>query len=214
MLNIKRIVCNPFQENCYILSDDTKVSVIIDCGAYYATEREEIVTYIRDNGLKVKHLLATHAHIDHNFGNNTIFEFFDCKPEIHYDDAALMESLPMQNILFFNSKLDYSLPSVGSFFTDNDVISFGKYELKIIHTPGHSPGSVVFYCEEEKIAFSGDTLFKMSIGRTDLEGGSYEDIIRSINELIQTLPYDTKIYPGHGPDTTIGFEAINNPYIK
>ena len=105
MLNIKRIVCNPFQENCYILSDDTKESVIIDCGAYFATEREEIVSYIRDNGLKLKHLLATHAHIDHNFGNNTILEFFECKPEIHYDDAALMESLPMQYILFFNSKL-------------------------------------------------------------------------------------------------------------
>ncbi len=200
------------QENCYIISDETKECVICDCGAYYPAERAAIVDYIRDNGLTPVHLLSTHGHIDHNFGNNTIFDEFGLKPEVHKEDQHLMDMLAEQAETLVGITLDYAMPPVGKYFGDGDEITFGSHRLKVIETPGHSKGSVFFYCPEEAIALSGDTLFRNSIGRTDYLGGSMFQIIQSLRMICQ-LPDNTVVYPGHGPQTTIGTELSSNPYL-
>lgn len=212
MIDIKTFVCNMLQENCFVVSDDTKECVIIDCGVFYDEERKALCRYIRDNGLKLVHLLATHGHLDHHFGDNTVFEEFGLLPEVHPDDEDFMEDMQQQAVDMFGMKIPYEFPKTGHFFTENETISFGNHQIRVIHTPGHSKGSVTFYCEEEKAAFTGDTLFRMSIGRTDLRGGSMMQIIQSLRSLAQ-LPDDTAIYPGHGPATTIAQELRFNPYM-
>lgn len=212
MLTIQRFECNMLQENCYIISDETKECVICDCGAYYPAERAAIVDYIRDNGLTPVHLLSTHGHIDHNFGNNTIFDEFGLKPEVHKEDQHLMDMLAVQAETLVGITLDYAMPPVGKYFGDGDEITFGSHRLKVIETPGHSKGSVFFYCPEEAITLSGDTLFRNSIGRTDYLGGSMFQIIQSLRMICQ-LPDNTVVYPGHGPQTTIGTELSSNPYL-
>ena len=212
MLKIQRFVCNMIQENCYVASDDTGECVIVDCGAFYEEERKAIVNYIKDNHLKPVHLLATHAHIDHNFGNNTIYEVFGLKPEVSDADEKLMQMLPEQAQQIAGVTLDYKMPPVGKYLSDTDVITFGNHKLTILPTPGHTPGGVFYYCEAEHLAFSGDTLFKGSIGRTDFPGGSSFQIIQSLRMIAQ-LPDDTIILPGHGDQTTIGYELRSNPYM-
>lgn len=199
------------QENCYVISDDTKECVICDCGAYSQHERQSIIDYIKELRLKPVHLIATHGHIDHNFGNNTIYEHYGLRPEVHKEDEQLMEMLDKQAEGLVNVTLDYQMPNP-VYFDDNHVIRFGTHEFTIIETPGHSPGSVFFYCKEENVAFSGDTLFRHAIGRTDFIGGSMFQIIQSLRMICQ-LPDITKIYPGHGETTTIGNELASNPYL-
>lgn len=215
MLNIQRFVVNPFQENCYIVSDSTGEAVIVDCGAFYPEERQAVVNYIRDNGLTPVHLIATHGHIDHNFGNDTIFSAFGLQPEIHSKDSGLMDRMAEQAMALCNYKMDNeSIPAVGRLLADDDTVEFGNHKFTMLHTPGHTPGSVFFYCKEEKVAFSGDTLFQMSIGRTDLWQGSYADIMSSLRHVNQKLPAETTILPGHGPQTTMADELRSNPYLK
>ena len=199
------------KENCYVVSDSSKECVIIDCGAYYEEERRSIVYYILNDNLKPVHLLVPHGHLDHNFGNNTVFDEFGLKPEAGYGDRELIENLKGQAKDTFGVEVDYDFPPVGHYFDDEEVISFDNHQFSIIPTPGHTPGGVTFYCKEEKVAFTGDTLFKGSIGRTDL-GGSMFMIINSLRELAQ-LPDDTTILPGHGDSTTIGDELAHNPYM-
>lgn len=212
MLNIVRFVCNPIQENTYVMSDETNECVIVDCGAYFPEERKAIVDYIRNNHLVPKHLIATHGHIDHNFGNNTMFKEFGLKPEVHADEAQLMDTLPEQAESFCNITLDYEMPAVGRFLSANDKICFGSHTFTILETPGHTPGSVFYYCKEENMAFSGDTLFHNSVGRTDIPGGSMFLLIQSLRAISQ-LPDETQILPGHGDYTTMGKEQTSNPYL-
>lgn len=214
MLNIQRFVCNPFQENCYIVSDDTNEAVIIDCGAYFKEERTALVNYIQEKKLTPKHLLATHGHIDHNFGNDTIWEQYGLKPELCTQDERLYQGLKEQALRLCGISIEYDFPPVGRFLADKDIIEFGNHRLSVIHTPGHSPGSVFLYCQEEKLAFSGDTLFKMSIGRTDFDFGSFDDIMDSLGMIRNTLPADTIVLPGHGPQTTLAEEIRSNPFMK
>lgn len=199
-------------ENCYVVSDETKECVIIDCGAFYEEERNAIVEYIQKNYLTPKHLLATHGHLDHNFGNNTIHEHFGLSPEVAEEDGKMMEKPHAQAETFYGIHLDGEFPAVGRFFTENETIIFGNQKLQVIPTPGHSRGSVCFYHEKEHILFTGDTLFQMSIGRTDLQGGSMMQIIQSLRTLAQ-LPDETIVLPGHGQNTTIGEELKHNPYM-
>lgn len=213
-MHIERFVCNPFQENCYIVSDETGEAVIVDCGAFYEEERRAVVEYVRKNNLTVKHLIATHGHVDHNFGNDTLKAELGLLPEVHRNDEPFMNSLSEQALAFANITLDNSRYCVGKYLNDDDTISFGNHTFTILPTPGHTPGSVFFYCREEQMAFSGDTLFRMSIGRTDFELGSFADIRDSLRTVARTLPADTVILPGHGQQTTIGYELANNPYMK
>ena len=154
------------QEN-YVVSDETKECVIIDCGAFYPEERRLLHNILRENQLKPVHLLVTHGHLDHNFGNNTIYQEFGLKPEVSAADENLMKGLAKQAETFYQMQLDYQFPPIGRFFEDEEVIKFGNHEFQVIATPGHSSGSVTFYCEAEHVAFTGDTLFHNSIGRTD-----------------------------------------------
>lgn len=212
MLNIERFQCNMLQENCYVVSDETKECVIIDCGAFYPEERKAITQYIKENGLKPVHLLVTHGHLDHNFGNDTIYQEFGLKPEVAQQDENLMKHLDKQAESFYQMKIDNQFPAIDHFFEEDETIKFGSHELSIIPTPGHSRGSVTFYCKEENVAFTGDTLFHDSIGRTDFQGGSMFQIINSLRLLAQ-LPDKTKVLPGHGNYTTIGEELAHNPYM-
>lgn len=212
MMNIERFQCNMLQENCYVVSDETKECVIIDCGAFYPEERNAIVNYIKENQLKPVHLLVTHGHLDHNFGNNTLYDEFGLKPEVSASDENLMKHLKKQAETFYQMNLDYDFPPIGHFFEDDEIIHFGNHQFEIILTPGHSRGSVTFYCKEEKVAFTGDTLFQGSIGRTDFQGGSMFQIINSLRFLAQ-LPDEVKVLPGHGNFTTIGEELAHNPYM-
>lgn len=213
MLQIQKFVCNMLQENCYVVADDSQECIIIDCGAFYKEEREAIVNYIDLHQLVPKHLVATHAHIDHNMGNGALFEAFGLKSEVSAADRYLMEKLPEQAEFLLHMKLNDNLPPVERYFDETDVISFGHHRFTIIPTPGHTEGSCVFYCQEENVAFSGDTLFKGSIGRVDLEGGSMFKMIQSIRFLSQ-LPDQTQVFPGHGEATTIGEELAHNPYME
>ncbi len=212
MLNVYRIACNMLQENCYIVSDDSKECVIIDCGALYDEEREEIKEYIKQHQLKPVCLVATHGHIDHHFGDPFIYKEYGLKPYVHKADRYLMEQLPAQSKTIAGFDLKEVMPEVGKYLTADDQIKFGSYALTVIETPGHSRGGVFYYCAKEHIGFSGDTLFHNSIGRTDFEGGSMFQMIQSLRTLSQ-LPDQTRVYPGHGESTTIGEELANNPYM-
>lgn len=214
MLNIKTFQVNPLQENCYVVSDDTNACVIIDCGAFYDSERQAITEYISYKNLTPIHLLCTHGHFDHNFGNNTIFETYGLQPEIHSEDASMIKDIAMQcDMMGMGIDYDRTTPPVGHLLKDNELITFGNHTLKVIHTPGHSKGSVIFYCEEENVLFTGDTLFRLSVGRTDLPGGSWSELMNSLEDKISALPKDTVAYPGHGPKTILNEEFRMNPYF-
>ncbi len=214
MMNIQRFVCNMFGENCYVVNDETKECVIIDCGAFYEEERKAIIDYIDGNRLVPKHLLVTHAHIDHNFGNDIIYQKYGLKPEVSGDDEILMNKLKEQAYQFCQIDYKNTIPPVERYLRPTDIITFGSHQLTIIPTPGHTPGSVFFYCQEEKVAFSGDTLFRFSIGRTDFEMGSFEDMNNSLHEKVSQIPWDTVVLCGHGEQTTIREEMLSNPYLR
>jgi glyoxylase-like metal-dependent hydrolase (beta-lactamase superfamily II) len=147
-------------------------------------------------------------------GNGYIFRAFGLKPRAHQDDSFLMEEMERQTSDILGIPIHLDVPPVGNYLTDSDNISFGSHTWQILHTPGHTPGGIVFYDADEHIAFSGDTLFRMSIGRTDFERGSYADMMTSLHMLATQLPADTKIYAGHGPETTMADEIRYNPYLR
>ena len=214
MLNIQRFEVNPVQENCYVVSDETREAAVIDCGAFFDEERKAVVNYIKENGLTLRHVLCTHAHFDHIFGLDTLFEEFGIKPRLHPADRQIYDGMRQQVAAFFGTSYDKKMPPLGDDLSDGELISLGNSELKVLHTPGHSPGSVLFYCESEKILFAGDTLFRMSVGRTDLQGGSWQQLMHSLHHVVAVLPQDVKVFTGHGPATTIGDETHMNPYFN
>ena len=214
MIDIKCISVNMLQENCYIVSDETRECVIVDCGAYYDAERKGVVAYLHEQGLTPRHLLCTHGHMDHVFGADTIFNTFGLNPEIHRDDENLLLNIDQQTRDMMGVGYDRPMPAVGRFLEDGDSVNFGTHVLRVIHTPGHSPGGVSFYCEEEKVLFTGDTLFRMSVGRTDLHRGSWPLLMESLAKRLAVLPFDTVVYPGHGPLSAIGDEVRMNPFFR
>lgn len=214
MFSIKTFAFNLLQENTYVASDDTNECVIIDCGAYYNDERKAITDYISSQGLKPVHLLATHGHWDHNLGIDTIYQTYGLQVEAAKEDEFIISDIPHNFQSIIGAPLRREYPAVGRFFATDEVIRFGHHSLQVLKTPGHSPGSVVFYCTEEHTAFTGDTLFRMSVGRTDFEGGSYTDLMSSLTNILAKLPSDTIILPGHGPQSTIDYELRYNPYLQ
>jgi len=213
-MNIKRFMCNPLQENCYVVSDDTRECVIIDCGAYYQDEKDALAQYIRENQLKPVHLIATHGHLDHNFGNAFIFSEYGLKVEVCSEDDYLIEHMPEQAFDLFGMQIEEAQPEVGRWLKNGDTITFGSHTLKVLQTPGHTPGSALLYCEDEHTVFSGDTLFRMSIGRTDFDGGSWQQMENSLKNIVARLPKETIVLSGHGPQSTIADELIYNPYLR
>ena len=214
MFHIKKLVCNPLEENCYVVSDETKECVIIDCGAYYPEEFDALEAYLRDQQLKPVHLLATHGHLDHNFGNVRLFHAYGLKVEICGEDQQLVEQLPEQAKNLFGMTISEECPQVGRLLKDGDEITFGSHTLCVLHTPGHSHGSCLYYCAEEKTVFTGDTLFRMSIGRTDFAEGSWAEMEQSLKNVVAKLPKGTTVLAGHGPQSTIADELQYNPYLR
>ena len=212
MLRIQTFEVNPLHENCYVINDETKECVIIDCGALTETEQNAVIAYINEEGLKPVHNLGTHGHLDHHFGDAAILSAFNLQPEVAEGDKVLMQHPREAALQMLGMDLNIDLPAGNLKLTENEEVKFGSHTFKIIRTPGHSPGSVSFYCAEDNVLFTGDTLFKGSIGRTDFPGGSLFQIISSLRELAQ-LPDKTIVYPGHGPQTSIGFELAHNPYM-
>ena len=214
MFHIKKLVCNPLEENCYVVSDETKECVIIDCGAYYPEEFDALEAYLRDQQLKPVHLLATHGHLDHNFGNVRLFHAYGLKVEICGEDQQLVEQLPEQAKNLFGMTISEECPQVGRLLKDGDEITFGSHTLCVLHTPGHSHGSCLYYFAEEKTVFTGDTLFRMSIGRTDFAEGSWAEMEQSLKNVVAKLPKETTVLAGHGPQSTIADELQYNPYLR
>lgn len=212
-MNIKVFINNPWQENTYLLYDETGEAVIIDCGCYNDDEKERIKSFLRENNLTLVKLLNTHLHIDHVFGNSFINEEFGLKTTAEKSDNYLVEEAPRYAAMLGLQGIE-APPAVGEFISDGDVVSFGNTQLKVIHTPGHTPGGVCYYCEKAKVIFVGDSLFEGSIGRTDLPGGNYDDLIRSLKSKVIVLDEDVKVYSGHGQGSTIGYEKHTNPFLK
>lgn len=210
MLTIKEFVFNPFQENTYVLYDETKEAVIVDPGCYEEYERRELQEFIENNKLKVTMLLNTHGHIDHVLGNTFVKDKFNVKLYIHKIEEPVMRAVRAY-------AGNYGFPlyqeaSVDSYLEEGNTITFGNQQFTILFVPGHSPGHVAFYSEKEKVVIGGDVLFLNSIGRTDLPGGNFNTLINSIHEKLFTLPDDVVVYTGHGPETTIGYEKETNPF--
>lgn len=212
-MNIKSFEFNPVRENTYILYDETKECVIIDPGTFFPEEEKILLDFIEENSLIVKHILNTHLHFDHVFGSSFVEEKFNLKTQAHQADEFLLEKMPQQLSMFgFDSQM--KLPSIGKYLKNGDIVKFGNQELYILEVPGHSPGSIAFYNEKAKCVISGDALFNLSIGRTDLPMGNMSQLLYAIEVQLFSLPPETKVYPGHGPSTTIGNEIKNNPFFK
>ncbi|MBI5219324.1 MAG: MBL fold metallo-hydrolase [Bacteroidia bacterium] len=211
MIIIKPFIFNPFQENTYLLHDETGECIIIDSGCFSRNEEEELLAFINSNSLKPVKILNTHGHIDHIFGNSFLQHKFNIKIFGHKADDFLIENAVQYGSSF---GIDIKIPpKVNVGIEENSIVKFGNSELKVIHVPGHTPGGIAFYNEEQKFVIVGDVLFNLSIGRTDLPGGDYQTLITSINSKLMTLPSDTIVYSGHGPSTTIGEEMESNPFL-
>jgi|SRR5690554_2620224 len=211
---IKTFEFNPLGVNSYVMSDETGECVIIDAACYYPDEKSLLINYILDNELVVKNILNTHLHFDHIFGVNALTKYFGLPLASHVGDEILLENVKGQMKLFGipDNNENYKI-EIGHELNEGDEISFGNQTLKVFHIPGHSPGSVVFYNEASDSVFVGHVLFRGSIGRTDLAGGDFEVLIEGIRSKLFIMPDETKVYPGHGPVTTIGFERKNNPFV-
>ena len=208
MLKIQRFVVNPLEENCYVVSDETGEACIIDCGCFFEEEWRRIKSYIDGEHLSVVHVLCTHAHFDHVMGLGMIYRDLAIAPEMAEEDKSLYESVPAQLALFGLPEFDIPVfPPMRSSLKHGQWVSFGNHSFDIISTPGHTPGGLCLYMKEENVLFSGDTLFCGSMGRTDLPGGSYRQLMESLTDKLFQLPEETRVLTGHGPDTTIGREA-------
>lgn len=202
-----------FPVNCYVVWDETKEAVVIDAGCFYDEEKQALKNFILSNELNVKHLLNTHLHLDHIFGNPFMLKEFGLQAEACQIDEFWLESAPKQSRMFGFELKEAPVP-LGKYLIDGDIITFGNIALEAIHVPGHSPGSLVFYCKEENCMFSGDVLFQGSIGRADLTGGNFEELKEHICSRLFVLPNETIVYPGHGAPTTIGIEKAENPFFR
>lgn len=211
MISIKSFVFGPFQENTYVLYDETKECVIIDPGCYDSRERTALEAFISSNGLKPVKLLNTHCHLDHIFGNGFVAEKYKLPLEINRADKPVFDAYLTTAGLYGLDASPSPEPSV--FLDEGDVVKFGNSALEIVFTPGHSPGSITFFNREQKFMIAGDVLFYGSIGRSDLPGGNSETLINSIKNKLLPLGDDYTVYSGHGPSTTTGFERKNNPFL-
>lgn len=211
MITVHSFTFGPFQENTYVLWDETLDCLIIDPGNSTASEHKKLSDYISEKKLKPVRLILTHAHIDHINGNKYILDTYGLLPEVHKEDVFFIERHAATGAMY-GLPVDPS-PMAEKFIEEGDVISFGNSHLNVVHTPGHAPGHVTFYNKEEGFMISGDVLFHGSIGRTDLPMGNYDTLISSIKNKLFPLGDVMKVYSGHGPATTIGFEKKNNPFL-
>lgn len=212
MLTVTSFVFSPVQENTYVVHNEAGDCIIVDPGCYFGNERNELKEFIQNDQLAPKYLLNTHCHLDHVFGNKFIHDTYGLTLHLHEKEKPLLDYAP-------TSGLSWGLPFDNYrgdliFLREGEVIRLGDDELQVLFTPGHSPGHVSFWCQAQHFILSGDVLFRQSIGRTDLPGGSFDTLIQSIREKLFVLRDETIVYPGHGPETTVGAEKADNPFLK
>ncbi|MBD0403000.1 MBL fold metallo-hydrolase [Flammeovirga sp. EKP202] len=212
MINVHTLTFSPFQENTYVVWDETKEAIVVDPGCYDASEEQALKGFIESNELKVVKIVNTHCHLDHVFGNKFCQDTFGVKLYIPKGEIETLASGA-------NSAAKYGIPgfvtSTHDELLENEgEVTFGNTSLQILYAPGHSPGHLVFFDQEQKIALGGDVLFKGSIGRTDLPGGDHQTLLDNIKNVMYALPDETIVYPGHGPFTTIGDEKRSNPFVR
>lgn len=210
MLKISSFVFNPFQENTYIIYDETNACAIIDPGCYEKEEKQELADFISSNKLNVKILLNTHCHIDHVLGNSFVKEKYHVQLHLNKIEEPYLRAVKVYAPNYGFNQYESAEPD--AFLDEGDLVAVGNQNLKVIFVPGHSAGHIAFYHQESKSLIAGDVLFYNSIGRTDLPGGNYNTLIDSIHTKLFTLPDDVSVYPGHGPKTSIGFEKNTNPF--
>jgi hydroxyacylglutathione hydrolase len=211
-MEIFRLVFSPIDVNTYILADSSGDCAIIDCGCYDDAEFEEFTTFIKEKGLNPVLLLNTHCHLDHIFGNRYLLEKYNIRALSHEKEEMNRKNGP-QHAIIFGLSMEMP-PAPQRFIVDNEVINFCSTGLKVLHVPGHSAGGLAFYSEKDGCVFTGDALFAGSIGRTDLQGGDYENLISSIKNKLFSLPESTVVHSGHGGETTIGREIRTNPWFN
>ena len=191
-MNVAKFTCNPFQENGYILYDDTKECIIIDPGCYDEQEQKRFTKYIEDKDLTPVKLVNTHCHLDHICGNRFMASKYDLSLEAHSFEIPVLDAAPEHGKMY-GFPFPQS-PDIAKQLDNDEFLEFGNTKLKILFTPGHSPGSISFYSEKDELIIAGDVLFHMSIGRTDLPGGHHQTLLDSIKEKLFTLPDNTKVY--------------------
>ena len=212
MIKIKNFIFNTFMVNTYLLYDETGECIVIDAACFEAEEQEEFRSFISENKLKLVRNLNTHCHIDHVLGNSFIVSEYGIYPEYHEKSELFFHTL--QEIGYsFGYPIDRH-PKPAGFLNDGDLVQWGHSSLRVFYTPGHAEGSVCFYCEADGFVITGDVLFRDTIGRTDLPSGDFDLLMNSIRTRLFTLPPATIVLPGHGPETEIGYEMGNNPFIR
>ena len=212
MLKVKSFVFSPIQENTYLLYNEFNECMIIDPGCYFSEEKDELKDFITRSNFKPQMLLNTHCHLDHVFGNKFVAETWELTLHLHEKEKKLLDYAPtsglMYNMPFDNYNGDYI------YLKEGDIVKLGEDDLAVIEAPGHSPGHICFYCAKQNFIISGDVLFNLSIGRTDLPGGNHQTLLKNIREKLFVLPDETVVYSGHGPETTIGEEKKYNPFLN
>ena len=212
MVNVTKFVFNTFMVNGYLLYDESRECILVDAACYETAEQDELREFISINQLKPVRNLNTHCHIDHVLGNDFIARIYGIFPEYHKNSVPFF-----QTVREIGASFGYPItqvPEPKRFLEDEELVRWGGSELKVLFTPGHAEGSVCFYSEAQEFVITGDVLFRDTIGRTDLPTGDFDQLMRSIKTRLFTLPGNTVVYPGHGPDTTIGYEMENNPFIR
>ena len=215
-MTVQTFVVSPFAENTYLLSDGEECA-LVDPGTATREERQRVGAAIEASGLRVRHLLLTHAHIDHVFGCDHFAHRYAADAEfggwqLHPADAPLLERAVVQGEMY-GVRIDAPPPAARA-LAHGDAVELGGTSLRVLHVPGHSPGSVAFYDEAGGVLIGGDVLFAGSIGRTDLWQGSLDVLLASIRDQILVLPDDTVVHAGHGPSTTVGAERRSNPFLR
>ena len=212
MLHVQCFTFNTFEENTYVIYDDTKVCAIIDPGCYEQHEQETLRAFIEEHALKVTHLINTHAHIDHVAGNKYVQATYDVPLALHQQEIPILQAADQYATTYGFTA--YQPIDVEKLLAVGDTIQLGEESLSVLHVPGHSPGHIALYSQQAKLCLCGDVLFKNSIGRTDLPGGNHTHLLQSIHEQLFLLENETVIYSGHGPTTTIGEEKKNNIFCQ
>jgi hydroxyacylglutathione hydrolase len=204
---LETLTVGPFQENCYVIGDG-ETGAIVDPG----DEAARIALAVEQTGLEIGQILVTHAHIDHVGAVGALADEYACPVLMHAEAEPMLQQLPTQAMMM---GLRFGkVSAVDRHIQDGEILEVGSLKLQSLYTPGHAPGHLAFYVESEGLVLSGDALFAGSVGRTDLFGGDMEVLVRSIRERLLTLPDETRVYPGHGPQTTIGDERAYNPFLQ
>ncbi|MDE6559747.1 MAG: MBL fold metallo-hydrolase [Muribaculaceae bacterium] len=213
MLKVAKFGFYMFGINTYVVYDPIdKDAAIIDPGMSRKEEFDAIEKFIEREGLKVTHLINTHLHIDHAIADNWVKEKYGVPVEAHAEDASLGERMKQQALMFGLRASDVAV-EIDKPLKEGDVVKIGRGELKVLHVPGHSPGSICLYDKADDFVIVGDTLFQGSIGRSDLPGGNHRQLVDAIKNKLLTLPRETMVLSGHGNKTTIGDEWDSNPYL-